>query len=165
MLQKGGMYVSLWKTNGFGPLLLITRSTNGLKTLPKLVRFRVALLSSKSFQIGPRELPNRSHFGIIFCPIFVFFAVGFQVGSKSFPRHPPDPQNDQKRSSRTSKLVQKCRNMTSKTSSKPPCSTSNANEHCATHTQNTQKIKHCHGATQTQKTLEVRRSRASLLNN
>ena len=168
MLQKSGCYVSSIKTIGFGSLLLNTRSKNELKTIPKslqkLVRFQIALLSAKSFENDPKRLPNRSNFGILCWSIFVFFAVGFQVGSKSVPRHPPDPQNDQKRSSKSSKMLQKCQKMSSKTFSKTPCSTSNSNEHRAIHTQKTQKTKHCHGATQTQKTLEVRRSRASVLN-
>ena len=117
----------------------------------------------------PSKITSRgSQIGAIwasFCwLVSVFVAVGFQVGSKSFPRHPPDPLTNQKRSSRTSDLLQKYQKMSSKTSSKPPCSTSKAHEHWVTHTQKTQKAKQCHGATQTQKTLEVRQSRASVLN-
>ena len=63
---------------------------------------------TKSFQHDSQKLPNRSHFDMFFGNIPCTLCSQNPGGVQKPPRHPPDPQNDQKRSSENSKLIQKC---------------------------------------------------------
>ena len=173
MLQKSGFYVSSIKTIGFGSLLLNTRSKNELKTiqksLQKLVRFQIALLSAKSFENYPKRLPNRSNFGIIFWCIFVFLLSDSKWG----PKASPDTLQTLKMTKNGAPRAQNCSKNDNKWAPKrlqnhpaaPQMQTSTEQPMRKKWKKIKRKNKHCHRATQTQKTLEVRRSRASVLNN